>query len=167
MQALGWAVSGDWRGRPVGEHFRLGEFVTWNTGRGPHREPPPEVEREIRGLVSTMLDPLRRELGRPVRVASGWRPADIFLTGGRTSAHTLGAGADIRVDGMTPDELAREIDRLIRAGKIRQGGVGVYPPGFPAEGGEIRAAWDPTVHVDTGAHVTRHVKRRWPLAWWA
>ncbi|MGV4419604.1 hypothetical protein ACQ1QE_10610 [Ornithobacterium rhinotracheale] len=38
-----------------------------------------------------------------------------------------GKAADIRVDGVTPERLASIIERLIYNGKMKQGGLGIYP----------------------------------------
>jgi uncharacterized protein YcbK (DUF882 family) len=35
--------------------------------------------------------------------------------------------SDLQVAGMTPSELAEEIEGLIKQGKMKQGGMGVYP----------------------------------------
>lgn len=159
---------GPWQDKPVGKHFKLGEFVTWSLSRGPHRRPPPEVEAQITTLVREYLDPIREHLGRAVTVASGWRPVDLFpLSPGQRSAHAVGGGADIMVAGFSPADLARKLDQMAANGVIPHGGIGVYPPGFPMEDGTTRQKWDPTVHVDSGAHVTMYARRRWPGGWWA
>ena len=155
------ATPSNWRQIPVGEHFTLGEFVRWGLNRGPHRAPPADVQAQIRDLVRRYLDPIRRALG-PVQVLSGWRPSDLYPErGGRASAHTLGAAADIRVNGYTPAQLALTLDRMAANGEIPHGGLGVYPAGYDG-----RAQWDPTVHVDTRAHTNGKRRERWPDAWW-
>lgn len=57
------------------------------------------------------LDKARAAIGKPIRVTSGFRdPAANKAAGGaQTSQHLLGEAADIVVDGMTPEALARAV----------------------------------------------------------
>lgn len=89
------------------------------------------------------LQVLRDDIGEPVRVNSGYRtPAYNKKIGGAPkSQHTLAKAADITAKSFTPRQLAARIEKLIKAGKMRQGGIGIYP-GF--------------VHYDV-----RGVKARW------
>ena len=43
------------------------------------------------------------------------------------SRHTKGEAADIRVEGMTPEEVKEVIERLIIEGEMLQGGLSAYP----------------------------------------
>lgn len=43
------------------------------------------------------------------------------------SKHVSGKAADIRVQGMTPAQVAAKIEELIKAGKMKAGGLKAYP----------------------------------------
>lgn len=76
------------------------------------------------------LQVLRDHLGKPIVINSGFRTVsyNASLKGSSpVSQHLYGRAADIRVAGLTPRQLANEIEKLIASGKMKQGGVGVYP----------------------------------------
>lgn len=75
------------------------------------------------------LQVLRDFIAEPVRVNSGYRTSGYNKrVGGKVfSQHLQAKAADITAKSYTPKELATKIERLIRAGKMKQGGVGVYP----------------------------------------
>tara|TARA_A100001391_G_scaffold52724_2_gene32218 strand:+ start:648 stop:1049 length:402 start_codon:yes stop_codon:yes gene_type:complete len=75
------------------------------------------------------LQVLRDHIGKAITLISGWRsPLYNKKIGGATkSKHMTGQAADIRVKGMKPDEIAEIIETLIEEGKMKQGGLGVYP----------------------------------------
>ena len=75
----------------------------------------PEVRRALSALATTILDPIRAHVGRPVRVTSGLRCPELnAATDGAspTSQHTLGQAADIQIPGYTDAEL-RDLWRWI------------------------------------------------------
>ena len=79
--------------------------------------------------VANNLQALRDHLGVPVVISgSGYRtPAHNKKVGGAPkSQHLTASGADISSRDYTPKELAAEIEKLIAAGKMKQGGIGVY-----------------------------------------
>ena len=59
--------------------------------------PTPEAEENLRRLVEAVLDPLRERYGKPIRVSSGFRNAQVNrLVGGvANSQHLTGQAADI------------------------------------------------------------------------
>lgn len=80
--------------------------------------------------VANNLQVLRDELGVPVEITgSGYRtPAhNKKVKGAKNSQHLTCKGADINADGYTPKQLAAEIEKLIKAKKMKQGGIGIYP----------------------------------------
>lgn len=80
--------------------------------------------------VADNLQVLRDYLGVPVRVTgSGYRTPKYNkkVGGAKFSQHLTASGADINADGYTPKELAKEIEKLISLGKMKQGGIGIYP----------------------------------------
>lgn len=93
--------------------------------------------------VAKNLQVLRDEIGEAIHINSAYRTkAYNKKVGGKPlSQHLTASAADITAKSYTPKQLAAVIERLIKAGKMQQGGIGVYP-GF--------------VHYDI-----RGVKARW------
>lgn len=80
--------------------------------------------------VANNLQVLRDELGVPVTITgSGYRtPSHNKKVGGaKNSQHLPCKAADINAEGYTPKDLAAEIEKLIKAKKMKQGGIGIYP----------------------------------------
>lgn len=75
------------------------------------------------------LQVLRDHLGEPIKINSAYRtPAYNKKVGGApNSQHPLGKAADLRVESLTPRGLAAVIEKLIKEGKMKQGGIGIYP----------------------------------------
>lgn len=75
------------------------------------------------------LQVLRDELGKPIKVNSGYRTPKYnkSVGGAKNSQHLYAAAADIKVSGIGPAKLAEKIEALISSGKMEKGGVGVYP----------------------------------------
>jgi uncharacterized protein YcbK (DUF882 family) len=92
--------------------------------------------------LAEQLQILRDHLGEPVRLNSGYRtPAYNKKIGGAPkSQHLLAKAADITVKSKTPKQLKTIIEKLIKEGKMKNGGIGLYA-GF--------------IHYDIGA------VRRW------
>jgi zinc D-Ala-D-Ala carboxypeptidase len=94
---------------------RLGPYFTWRemekTTTGHPNVAPASARGRLQRLHDQVLHPLRVALGLPVRVSSGFRSAAVndAVGGAENSAHMLGAAADIFVDGMTAEQLARRI----------------------------------------------------------
>jgi len=104
------------------EHFTLEELTITD-----HREfdnTPNETERENLVRLAGLLELVKVELGgKPIMVNSAFRSKQVNDAVGSkdTSQHRLGCAADIRVPGITPDEVVKAIiaaklpfDQLIR-----------------------------------------------------
>ena len=104
---------------------------------------PPELLENVE-LLCKNLQVLRDHIGKPIRVVSGYRTKSYNKKcgGGARSQHLQAKAADLRVNGMSSDELQSIIVELIASAKMMQGGVGKYPT---------------FVHYDV-----RGVKARWP-----
>ena len=74
------------------------------------------------------LQVLRDHIGRPINIISGYRPPTYNkkIGGVKRSQHLLARAADIKVSGMAPVEVHATVLQLIKAGKMKQGGVGKY-----------------------------------------
>ena len=96
------------------------------------------------GLV-VLLQCIREHFGKPVTITSGYRtPAHNAKVGGaKSSQHLLGRAADIRVEGVSVEDVAAYAESLMPD----WGGVGRYP----VKAGRT-TGW---VHVDTRADKAR------------
>lgn len=106
----------------LSEHFDLAEFACRDGS-----VTPDDVVVRLVGLA-LQLEQLRSYLARPIVITSGYRsPAYNARVGGAPrSQHVLGNAADIRVHGVEPEDVAEAIESLIRAGRMTEGGVGLY-----------------------------------------
>jgi len=128
-------------------HFKWSEFAS----RG---EPvPPEYRANVRALCFE-LEILRAWVGgKPITVISGWRSYEhneaLYakermqgdMVTGRKSRHRKGKAADIRIQGMQPPEARKAILDLIALGKLRDGGVGIYPTFVHYDTGKKGRRW--------------------------
>ena len=103
-------------------HFTLAELTHTN-----HRaldNTPNEGEIENLRRLAVLLELVKTQLGgRPIMVNSAFRSAAVNAAVGSkdTSQHRSGCAADIRVPGLTPDEVVRSVmtaglpyDQIIR-----------------------------------------------------
>jgi uncharacterized protein YcbK (DUF882 family) len=145
----------------LGKYFTLNEFTrsTKASELGIDNSPSRVHLISIRLLVANLLDPLREHLGRAVHIRSGYRSQALnsAIGGSSTSQHMKGEAADIKVDGLVAEDLARLIvelglpfDQVIWYAPERGGHVHVsHKPGrrrgemlhAPASGGYV--AWHP------------------------
>ena len=89
---------------------------------------PNDVLKNIIELAKN-LQVLRDAIGKSITINSGYRSPkyNAKIGGVKNSQHVKGKASDLRVSGMTPKELALIIEGLIEQGKMKQGGIGVYP----------------------------------------
>lgn len=78
--------------------------------------------------LAEQLQILRDHIGKPIRITSGYRSKEYNrrIGGVRNSMHVIGKASDLVVTGMSSRELYAIINDLIRDGKMKQGGVGLY-----------------------------------------
>ena len=88
---------------------------------------PEEYMENVQELAEN-LQVLREHIGKPIIVISGYRsPAyNRKIDGARRSQHLVAKAGDLIVNGMTPDEVKEAIVHLIKEGKMKKGGVGLY-----------------------------------------
>ena len=93
-----------------------------------------------------LLQCIREHFGKPITITSGYRTAahNKSVGGAKSSQHLLGRAADIRVAGVSVEDVAAYAESLLPG----WGGVGRYP----VKAGRAKG-W---VHVDT-----RPNKSRW------
>jgi uncharacterized protein YcbK (DUF882 family) len=75
------------------------------------------------------LQVLRDHYGKPITINSAYRTPwyNSKVGGAAASKHMEGKAADINVQGITPKALHTTIEGLIESGKMKQGGLGLYP----------------------------------------
>lgn len=108
----------------LSEHFTLEELIASDTAArlGIDNSPSPVIIENLKRLC-TLLEDVRHAVGKPIRISSGYRCSKVNRAVGskETSQHLLGCAADIKVQGVTVDELMKAIigagikfDQLIR-----------------------------------------------------
>jgi uncharacterized protein YcbK (DUF882 family) len=125
----------------ISDNFGLWEFACHDG-----TQVPVFLQGGLYRLVLGVLEPLRKELGRPVSVISGYRTPgyNAKINGAPQSAHMTAEAADIRAGD--PAALHLTVLRMHKEGRLPElGGVGVYP------------GW---VHVDVRKARDGHL-RRW------
>ena len=95
--------------------------------------------------LTVVLQCIREHFGKPVTITSGYRTTahNAAVGGAKSSQHLLGRAADIRVQGVSVEDVAAYAESLMPD----WGGVGRYP----VKAGRA-AGW---VHVDTRADKAR------------
>lgn len=108
----------------LSEHFTLKELTASDTAArlGIDNNPPVYAVENLKRLCA-LLEDVRHAVGKPIRISSGYRCLKVnHAVGSRdTSQHLQGCAADIKVQGVTVDELMKVIisagvkfDQLIR-----------------------------------------------------
>lgn len=100
----------------LSENFTLEEMTRSSiaTRFGLDNAPSASDIENLRRLCLTVLEPLRAELGKPIRISSGLRKDAVNRAAGGAngSEHKDGRAADIEVDGLTPLEVCKAVERL-------------------------------------------------------
>lgn len=108
----------------LSDHFSLEELTHSDLAlrKGIKNDPTPDVISNLTRLAG-LLEQIRKRLNKPISINSGYRCLELnqAVGGQKTSQHLLGCAADIRVLGMTPDEVVKAIiqtdiqfDQMIR-----------------------------------------------------
>lgn len=106
------------------EHFSLEELVHSDLAlrKGIKNDPTSDVISNLTRLAE-LLEQVRKYLNKPISINSGYRCPELnqAVGGQKASQHLLGCAADIKVSGMTPDEIVKAIiqtdiqfDQMIR-----------------------------------------------------
>jgi zinc D-Ala-D-Ala carboxypeptidase len=95
------------------KNFTLAEMTFSQTAtRNNIRNIPDDQDiKNLKLLCQKILQPLRDNLGKPIKVTSGYRSPILnkAIGGSTNSQHTLGQAADIIVPGLTARQICRKI----------------------------------------------------------
>ena len=107
----------------LSKNFTLQEFASKDGAQTPE-----SVLDNLRELAKN-LQVLRDIIGKPIKINSGYRsPEHNKSVGGvKNSMHVQGKAADIVIEGLTPRQVAEQLEILIASKRIKQGGLGIYP----------------------------------------
>jgi uncharacterized protein YcbK (DUF882 family) len=118
-------------------NFSLDEFASAD-GTAPNGE----VLKNLTELAKN-LEVLRKHLAQPIRVTSGFRSKEHNkkIGGALNSFHVLGMAADIQVAKVKPEDVAKAIELLIKEGKMKEGGIGIYKTWTHYDVRNVKARW--------------------------
>ena len=88
---------------------------------------PVDVVVQLEYLIINLQE-LRNYVGKPITINSGYRSPNHNkrVGGAKNSQHVKGNAADIVIKGYTPKEVSEIIEKLIKSGRMSQGGLGTY-----------------------------------------
>jgi hypothetical protein len=96
----------------LSEHFTLEELTVSETAarKGLDNTPDNDALYDLKRLA-LFLEDIRTAVGRPLRINSAYRAPQVNASvgGSKTSQHCKGQAADIRVVGLTPDQVCQAI----------------------------------------------------------
>lgn len=106
----------------LSENFNLPEFASKDGAAFPD---PVKINL---ATLAEQLEALRAHFGRPITITSGYRSAghNVKIGGAKDSYHVRGMAADIKITGIAPKLVFNAIELLIRSGKMKEGGLGLY-----------------------------------------
>jgi uncharacterized protein YcbK (DUF882 family) len=118
-------------------YFKISEFDSKDGA-----DMPSDVKMNVIELIDN-LNVLRQELGSPLFVNSGYRSPEHnkSIGGSLNSQHLTGKAADIRSNEYTPKQIKEKIEELIKVGKMKQGGLGLYSTFCHYDIREKKARW--------------------------
>lgn len=121
----------------VTKNFNLNEF---NSKCG--RPMPENIKKNVIELIHN-LQVIRDEVKVPISITSGYRSPEhnAKVKGAKDSQHVKGTAVDFKVQGLTPKQVAVIVERLIKEGKIKQGGIGIYPSWVHYDIRGVKARW--------------------------
>ena len=78
--------------------------------------------------VAQNLQVLREDIGKPITINSAYRTVNYNrkIGGAVASQHLTASASDIKITGMTSKQIYDRIEKLIKAGKMHNGGLGLY-----------------------------------------
>ena len=117
--------------RNITEHFKVREFQCSDSSR------PVFISQTLADL----LEAIRQRIGRPLRISSGYRTVSYNATvkgSSKTSKHCMGLAADIKANGIEPQQLYNIACELLGD----HGGVGLYSWGVHVDVRSEKSRWN-------------------------
>lgn len=106
----------------MAKYFKVAEMLKSETAdkNKIQNTPSVEVEQNIEELLS-VLDDLREFYGKPIRITSGFRSAELnrLVRGVPTSAHIIGYAADLRPVGDTFENFKASVLKWLKKSKVK------------------------------------------------
>lgn len=121
------------------KNFALHEFACNDKANTPV---PCELLPNVTRLAD-QLQVLRDHLGIPIHINSGYRTRayNTSVGGSPKSQHLEAKAADISTGKHTPKQLAAIIEKLVKEGKMKIGGLGIYPSFVHVDIRDQKARW--------------------------
>lgn len=121
------------------KNFSLHEFACRDRDNTPV---PCELIPNVTRLAD-QLQVLRDHLGIPIHINSGYRTRayNTSVGGSPKSQHLEAKAADITTAKHTPKQLAKIVEGLIKSGKMKIGGLGIYPSFIHVDIRDYKARW--------------------------
>ena len=106
-------------------------------------EVPEDLIDNVR-LLADNLQVLRDHIEKPIIIISGYRTLEYNtkIGGAKRSLHLVAKAGDIVVPGITPLEIKDTILQLIKEGKMKEGGIGIYSTFVHYDVRGWKARWD-------------------------
>lgn len=116
------------------KNFQISEFAC-NDGT----PVPEELISNVQELANN-LQVLRDDIGESLTINSGYRSPswNKKVGGAKSSMHLKAKAGDLVCRSLTPKQLKARIERLIKAGKMKNGGIGLYPSFVHYDIGPVR-----------------------------
>jgi uncharacterized protein YcbK (DUF882 family) len=104
------------------KNFHIDEFKSKDGAQTPE-----DVKQNLMELAQN-LQKVRDLIDEPIYINSSYRSPERnkAVKGEKNSYHLKGMAADIRVNGLTSEQLYTIIAQMIEQGTIKQGGLGLY-----------------------------------------
>lgn len=106
----------------MAKYFKVAEMLKSETAEKNqiNNTPSVEVEQNIEELLE-VLDDLREFYGKPIRITSGFRCAELnrLVRGVSTSAHIIGYAADLRPVGDTFENFKASVLKWLKKNRVK------------------------------------------------
>jgi uncharacterized protein YcbK (DUF882 family) len=126
------------------ENFELKEFACKGGSQVPDKYLA--TVQKLADNLQVLRDEINKERKTPkaIKINSAYRNASYNAkVGGKSnSQHLYAKAADIKISGVKPKEIAKTIEKLIKAGKMREGGIGIYDTFVHYDIRGTKARWD-------------------------
>ena len=100
------------------KNFILAELTKSQTAarKGLDNTPTPQVEKNLKSLAETILQPLREKIAKPIVINSGYRSPSVnaAVGGSATSAHRFGHAVDLIVPGYAQGNVKKLCQYIVK-----------------------------------------------------